>query len=374
MTRTKTTLVTLGLVLAFGQSCDASSTGQTPDTLEPVTTMATTTSLSRGQQSHVTTASIEYPSAPVSPEDQVGCPYLEEIIPPCTPVAGSTRDPCKTGKPPSISNHDWASEAKKEHAPPLHDILNYWGQVFSLSTHIVLRGTVLPETTRCEIYATALPTYRSHFDRKRFAGWEYLYCFSDVRVNEYLLGTGPPQLSVIMDWHFPLEPLEERIINAYEGVEGILFLSTGRTLQLEAWEMAFFWDVQKAHGERVIAPDKYEYPQTPENLALLDFSLADYRIKITEAAAIRAALTRGRVGRFSSLPLLIADANDLPTYYRTIGAVYDDPNQAPAKPPPVPGANNSDGLAAQCRSKEPPKTPDYDDHPTLIPSEKDQPP
>ncbi|MDE0120283.1 MAG: hypothetical protein OXS33_00955 [bacterium] len=187
-------------------------------------------------------------------------------------------------------------------------------------------------------------------------------------MNEYLLGTGPPQLSVITDWHFPSEPLEEQIIDAYEGVEGILFLSTGFNLQIEAWEMVSFWDVQQVNGvTRVIAPDKHEYPQTPENLALLDFSLADFRTKITQADATRRANTGGRVGTDPNLPLLISDANQLSTYYGAIGAVYDDPTQIPAKPPPVPGAEDPENPPANTGENETPNgtppTPGDDDQP-----------
>ena len=123
-------------------------------------------------------------------------------------------------------------------------------------------------------------------------------------------------------------------------MEGVLFLSTGNTLTLEAWQMVFFWDVQEVDGVvRVIAPDRDEYPPTPENLALLDFTLEDFRTKLTEAAATRAVLTGGRIGTDPSLPLLIGDANLLSTYYGAIGAVYSDPSQAPATPPPVPGGD-----------------------------------
>ena len=216
--------------------------------------------------------------------------------------------------------------------------------------------------------------YLDEYIQQQFADWEQYFCFSDVRVNEYLLGPGPPQLSVMTGWRnlYRLDPpLEELIVDTYEGVEGILFLSAGHTLQLEAWEMVFFWDVQQIGGEtRVIVPDKHEYPQTPENLALLDFSLADFRVKISEANATRNAVTGGRVGTDPTLPLLITDANQLPTYYGAIGAVYDDPTQTPDTPPPVPGADDPVQPPANTGENE---TPDDDQTPPT-PGDDNQPP
>ena len=386
MSNRRALLAVLSLVCVVGQSCTTAPASTTQDTQQPTATLVTTTTDGPSQERQTSTTTTAAPTAAATTsavvKEDANVTYLEGIIPPCTPVAGSIRDPCAVGVPPSITIPGLASEAEKVHSPPLHQVLNYWDLVPSLSTHIVLRGTVLPNTTRCEIYSTNLPTYWEDYAREAFAGWEYLFCFSDVRVNEYLLGTGPPQLSVITDWDRPLgpeyrlgPPLDEQIIDAYEGAEGILFLSTGDNLQLEAWEMAFFWDVQQVGGEtRVIAPDKDEYPQTPENLALLDFSLADFRVKITEAAATRNALTGGRVGTDPSLPLLITDANQLPTYYGAIGAVYDDPTQTPDTPPPVPGADEPPGPPANTGENEQPQIPDDDDGTPPTPGDDNQPP
>ena len=375
-------LAVLSLVWIIGQSCTTAPASTTQDTQQPTATLVPTTTdgPSQEKQTSTTTPAVAAPAKALAPavakKDESNGSYLEEIIPPCTPVAGSLRDPCAAGTPPSISTPGLAAEEEKVHALPLHDVLNYRDALASLSTHIVLRGTILPDTTRCDYHGITMAEYLGEAIQRQFAGWEQYFCFSDVQVNEYLLGTGSPQLTVITDWHrspdpYPGPSLEELIVDAYEGVEGILFLSTGFTLQLEAWEMVFFWDVQQVGGEtRVIATDKHEYPQTPENLALLDFSLADFRVKITEANATRNALTGGRIGTDSSLPLLITDANQLPTYYGAIGAVYDDPTQTPAKPPPVPGADDPEGPPANTGENE---TPDDDQTPPT-PGDDNQPP
>ena len=368
-------IVMLGLICVIAPSCGTASTNNPPDSQPSIPTVATksdplknsqastTTKAPTTDQQAITTTIVtthQQESAPTDQEKETEVLYLEEIIPPCAAVDGSSRDPCAAGTLPVIVHHDELSEAAKIHAPPLETILNYWDSVRSKSTHIVLRGTVLPDTTRCEIYDLIMADYLDEAIRQQFSGWRKVNCFSDVRVNEYLLGTGPPQLSVIMWIENPPGPpsLKEQVADAYEGAEGILFLSTGHSLQLEAWEMAYFWDVQQIDSEtRVIATDKDEYPQTPENLALLDNTLADFRTKITKAAATRAAHTGGRIGTDPSLPLLLTDANQLSTYYGAIGAVYDNPEQAPTTPPPVPGAEQPPTPPANTGENQQPQTP-----------------
>ncbi len=386
MNTPKTLLVVTSLVWVIAQAC-----GTAPANSPPTDAVVTTTTHNPSLELRPTTTITAAPTTTATPsrvaKEEANAAYLEETIPPCTPVAGTNRDPCAAGTPPSIEPDDGVmiSEAAKVYAPPLHEVLNYRDRDPARSVHIVLRGTVLPDTTRCQIFLLTLPTYWDDFDRKRFAGWEHLYCFSDVRVNEYLLGTGPPQLSVITNWDRPLgpeyrlgPPLDEQVIDTYEGVEGILFLSTGFNLQLEAWEMVYFWDVQQVGGvTRVIAPDKHEYPQTTENLALLDNTLEDFRTKITQAAATRTANTGGRVGTDPNLPLLITDANKLSTHYGAIGAVYDDPTQTPAKPPPVPGAEDPENPPANTGENETPNgTPPTpgDDQTPPVPGDDDEPP
>ena len=121
----------------------------------------------------------------------------------------------------------------------------------SLSTHIVLRGTVLPDTTRCGIYDLVWPDYLPEVQRQQFVGWKKIYCFADIQVNEYLIGVGPPKLSVIL-WidnpPHPDPPLDIQLADAYEGAEGVLFLSTGRSLTVEAWQMVFFGMCRRLMG------------------------------------------------------------------------------------------------------------------------------
>ena len=59
---------------------------------------------------------------------------------------------------------------------------------------------------------------------------------------------------------------------------------------------------------------------------------------IKEAAEERTAITGGRIGVHSSLPLLVTDANKLQDYYGAVGAVYEGEG-ATVLPPPAPGGD-----------------------------------
>ena len=65
----------------------------------------------------------------------------------------------------------------------------------TFTPHVVLRGTYLPGTVRC--------TYGHRLRHPSFSdgrsGGLLIFCFADVRVNAYLLGSGPSTLTVIVE-------------------------------------------------------------------------------------------------------------------------------------------------------------------------------
>ena len=94
-----------------------------------------------------------------------------------------------------------------------------------LTTHVALRGTYLPGTVRCTSgHRMRWPSYSD-----AWSSGLLIYCFADVRVNAYLLGTGPSTLTVTVytslyqsvlafggdDEDYGLEQLESRRL-AYE--------------------------------------------------------------------------------------------------------------------------------------------------------------
>lgn len=126
------------------------------------------------------------------------------MIPPCVPLEGTQVDPCAPGpiEPfPAANGSEIRAAATPlpiDEAPSAEDIMlgkrDATSEMFpSLIKHIVIRGTVQVGTTRCHDYYMKLANY--HTDRIN-EGLIRVHCFADVRVNEYLVGEGPPELTV----------------------------------------------------------------------------------------------------------------------------------------------------------------------------------
>ena len=123
--------------------------------------------------------------------------YLEETVPPCTPIEETQNDPCEPGAvtPVRLYSIESAAIRLSDDQPDFVDM--FMGGSGSLSVpHVVIRGTVQPDSARCEVY----PVVPANFLRYRpsLANDWYWYCFSDVTVNEYIVGTGPPAVTAIM--------------------------------------------------------------------------------------------------------------------------------------------------------------------------------
>ena len=68
------------------------------------------------------------------------------------------------------------------------------------TVHIVLRGAYLPGTVRCAdrgSTSVTRPTLGMRMFR-HFAPVQFIYCYVDVRVNAYILGSSPPTLTVLV--------------------------------------------------------------------------------------------------------------------------------------------------------------------------------
>lgn len=241
----------------------------------------------------------------------------------------------------------------------------------SLAPHIAIRGTGIPSTTRCEgLYPLELPSYvPDSAETLRYI--QNYFCFVDVRVSEYIIGEGPAELTVAfyrlpVDIYDPENPrykdknqmedwLHEQykwllkgyddfrslIASLYEGKEMVVLLGVGPGITIETWEPRGYeyslWYVQRDEdGTRAVSP-AIEYAQTAEQRSHLDVALDELIRRIEEGGRNRAAITGGRLGRGTALPMLVTDANQLQDFYRAVGAVYEGEN-ATLLPPPAPGA------------------------------------
>ena len=137
-----------------------------------------------------------------------GSTYLLESIPPCV-ATESEPDPCPV-ELPTPQNFGVASLGAPSEVPTFTDRLIYDPlEDGVISVHIVMRGTVQTNTTRCDIYRFKLPDYRAEY-RQRVGGLpldgqyiigRYRYtCFADIDVKEYIVGEGPTTLTVITEF------------------------------------------------------------------------------------------------------------------------------------------------------------------------------
>ena len=296
--------------------------------------------------------------------------YLKEVIPPCVPVEGSDLDPCSPIKLLPVGSERLvnASTTKFDSVSSFEDLfLSVLDSISypNLVSHLVVRGTAKPGTTRCAEYPTKLFSYENHNyrynyaarnDRDYYLDTHYYHCFLDFRINEYIVGKGPPELtisvniSVLFADERPYTDItfyESQYFNtiANEGKEMIMFLGPTRTAAVESWHIVEHerteWFIQRDGGEiRAVASDIYWIVEGYNDhlLSQMDMPLSELIPQIKDAAEERTAITGGRIGVSPNLPLLVTDANKLQDYYGAVGAVYEG-DGATVLPPPAPGGD-----------------------------------
>ena len=281
--------------------------------------------------------------------------YLTEEIPPCTPVAGSSTDPCDPGTEP-------IEVIVGQHPPDLGDKPISMREMLddgpnpAWVPHVVVRGTYLPGTVRC----TAGDPFRPPsylIDELGDVSTERSYkCYIDVRVNAYILGSGPTTLTGLLlrytySVHEDEDETKENLIEAtkqefktaieglFPGREHILFLGPPMDLSSEAWRFLGYWDVQKGEDSTVIAvhPHRDDWRSRRPNdyqayRSQLEMELPALTQLVTAANQARVSEHGGRIGAGENLPRLVTDANQLRQYYTEVGA-YNHPDGTPVPPP-----------------------------------------
>ena len=316
------------------------------------------------------------PFIPVSTPD-----LLADEILPCAPLPGIAVDPCDPDAPPTeVGGANYALELGDEPVT-VRQMLDTDIPPPAWIPHLVLRGTYLPGTVRC----TASDPFRPpSYLLEQFgdtAKERSIKCYIDVRVNAYVLGSGPSTLTTLLFsypyWDHNYTPdleegqTEQDLIEAdrqrfeglfndsFPGREHIIFLGPEVDLSSEAWRFLGYWDVQRQEDATVVAvhpdrdlwrdvkPDSYETFRSALEMELPAFSQA-----VTTANQARVTEYDGRIGADTSLPMLVSDASQLRQYYTEVGA-YAPGAPTPAQPPPpcglaVPDQANNPGLMRDC--------------------------
>lgn len=247
--------------------------------------------------------------------------------------------------------------------PTFEQLLIREGHYVRYTPHIVVRGVVIPDTTRCAPY----PSIYAKYTRKDASGPYHYNCFVDLAVSEYIVGSGPRILTVSMhrenlhgvddltNWENLKEETTQRLYDpryrtaiAYEGRELVLFLDLPFTIAVEAWDaegLFIVWSVQRNESNEIRAVSaEIRNARTDEQRARLNIPLDELTQKVKEASAKRMIITEGRIGIDKDLPMLVTDANYLQDFYISEGAVYDDSESSTLLPPQIPG----EGCIAAC--------------------------
>ena len=306
----------------------------------------------------------ERPTPTPTPEPE----YLTEEIPPCAPVTGSAVDPCGPDGAAFLSDGhliDIGSE-------PLGLRYFFGGSPVRGSddvAHLVLRGTFLPGTVRCIDYGARFrPLPYSDLGALPY---RMINCYADVRVNAYVLGSGPPTLTVLVHYDYfdfdkEKKDVKERRDNierslvdrgadafirvpegGIEGKEMMLFIGPSFNASAEAWQVFSTWDVQQEDGT-VIAVHPHrdawrgDFFDQPE-LSGLVMEMPAFTQAVATANQARITEYGGRTAAGEGYPMLVTDANRLGQFFRDIGA-YDHPGGPPVQPPPPCGLAVRDQL------------------------------
>ena len=292
--------------------------------------------------------------------------YLTEPVPPCV-ATESEPDPCPDFLPPQQQ----VFSEKYHGMMPWYEIPSFTERLLwdseddgFISVQIVVRGTVKTGTTRCQTYKTRVPDYIvQHLPSIRvqdqyIVDHYHFSCFTDVAVKEYIVGEGPSVLTVLLDrlglvdedgfdpdqkpqaGYLAFYGDPETTAKDYEGREMIFFLGAAPSIMVEAWAGlggGNMWFLQQTEtGIRAVA-EYYRQAILEEHRSKLNLPLDEMIADIKQAATNRTTITGGRIGPYPDLPMFITDAHNLRDYYVSVGAVYDDSDDATLLPPPAPG-------------------------------------
>ena len=286
--------------------------------------------------------------------------YLVATVDPCTPLAESDADPCKrrfdlwTGvQTPYNTGHPH----KRDHGPNTVEttITLAYNHSWSIP-HLVVRGTVLPGSTRCEEQNTRL--LGGFSEEPKAMEWAGDACFSELRVKEYIVGSGPPLLTIEVGWHHKIFDYGdtsgdryyewvEGIHSVFEGSEWVIALSVPIDFAYSVWRTwtSRWFDVQRRQDGTVVVADyqaRY-HSQLPREENGYEVTLDEFRTTARRMHAEYLLANGGRIGDFQGAPRVLNDAN-----YESLHAhmsrspVFDIVDATPRAAPPPPSRGSQE--------------------------------
>ena len=310
----------------------------------------------------------EAPQVEEAPQADAGPEYLQQDIPPCTPVENSDQEPCGPATP--VVDTSTASLTQRDDPVTLRMMLGerhaYMSNgetvpadtvpyVARQSGHMVVRATYLPGTVRCEVNRTYRAFHATGLQAERVwapATLQTIHCFADIRVNSYILGDGPPKMTVIAARvrvgvaNVPTaeqdaavmrheQELEGQGMNGIVGREAVLFIGPAFDYSVKTWQVYWTWGVnQLEDGTVMILHPHWSQWLGAKHRSQIEMTLADFTVAVQTAHATRTANLGGRAGTAPAAPMVVLDANKLDQHHIDTGNTTH-PDGPPKPPPPV---------------------------------------
>ena len=303
--------------------------------------------------------------------------YLKENVPPCTPIDQGGPNPCESrSTSPRTRTSDSSFSMLPDVLPTVSEMINELPP--TMTPHIVVRATGLPDTTRCDgLY----PVRTANFEPEDswLSNMFRYYCFTDFKINEYIIGDGPPQLTIKhatgrVNLADPddVETIDEQWVkeifdlpepergSRFQGRELVMMLGLPENYSVETWSPRGYyysmWYIIRENNElRAMATAMDRWARTDQHRRQMNRPLDELIQEIKEAIETRTAQTGGRIGLDPTLPMLITDANNLQDFYQAVGAVYEG-DDATVLPPPAPGQEDPEQDPTQTGDNQPTST------------------
>ena len=344
---------------------------------EPSTSMIKEPPPSSTSTADITTTTLKRNNIPAVME-RPPVSYLKDTIPPCTPIDQDSPNPCEFGgsSPRTRTSGSHSSERLPDVLPTISEMINELPP--TMTPHIVVRATGLPDTTRCDgLYPVRIANFLP--EDSWLSNLFRYYCFTDFKINEYIIGDGPPKLTIkhatgrvsLLDPD-DVETVDEQWVketfdlpepergSRFQGRELVMILGLPENYSVETWSPRGYyysmWYITRENNElRAISTAMDRWARTPEHRQQMNRPLDELIREIKQAIETRTVQTGGRIGLDPSLPMLITDANNLQDFYQTVGAVYEG-EDATVLPPPVPGQEDPEQDPTQTGENQPTST------------------
>ena len=280
--------------------------------------------------------------------------YLVATVEPCAQLTEFDVDPCERRfddwdvvQTPYNTGHPH----RRERGP--HTVETSVTLAFNRSYHIphmTVRGTLLPGSTRCQEQNTRL--FGGFSEEPNAMEWAGDACFSELRVKEYIVGSGPPLLTIQVGWHHKILDYGdssgdryyewvEGIHSVYEGSEWVVSLHVPLDFVYSVWDtrQTWWWDVQRRDDGTIVVVDyqaRYR-SQLPREENGYEVTLDEFRTTARQLHAEYLLANGGRIGDFEGAPRIVNDANyEFLHKHMSRGPVFSIVDATPRAAPPPP--------------------------------------